>query len=142
MFTPWSMSTLWADAKSMSTQSQRECQCVCLSGRRSPQRANLRKLNRGSGARGARPAAADSAAPPRTDSASRASSPTRSTSPSPSRTTAVQASPRRPSAFSPYQQQQQSLQYRTAQKVGGVCWPHWLFRVATKISMSISLTFA
>lgn len=97
-----------------------------VSPHRSQQRTNLRKLNRagGSGApRGARPAPADSAAPPRTASPSveRASSPTRSSSPShgpsPSQTTAVQASPRRPSAFSPYQQQQQSLQYRTAQKV-------------------------
>lgn len=86
---------------------------------RSPQRTNLRKLNR-NGGRGARPVAVETSAPPRTPSASveRASSPTRSNSPSPSQTTAVQASPRRPGAFSPYhQQQQQSLQYRTAQKL-------------------------
>ncbi|XP_034254060.1 mucin-1 isoform X2 [Thrips palmi] len=81
--------------------------------------------------------AAETSAPPRTASPSGASSPasgpsgaaavavergahspTRSSSPNPAQTTAVQASPRRPNAFSPYQQQQQqSVQYRTAQKL-------------------------
>ncbi|XP_026286651.1 mucin-7 isoform X2 [Frankliniella occidentalis] len=102
---------------------------------RSPQgRANMRKLNRPAASLGAskQVASADTSAPPRTASlspsatpaapverraAASASSPTRSSSPNPSQTTAVQASPRRPNAFSPYQQQQQSIQYRTAQKL-------------------------
>ncbi|KAK3912763.1 Tumor protein p53-inducible nuclear protein 1 [Frankliniella fusca] len=111
---------------------------------RSPQghaavRPNVRKLNRPAAAaqvtgKQAAAAAADTSAPPRTASSSSSpstspdasverrasaatSSPTRSSSPNPAQTTAVQASPRRPTAFSPYQQQQQSIQYRTAQKL-------------------------
>lgn len=100
---------------------------------RAPQRvataSSLRRC-RPAAKQGSKQAAAEASAPTTTATASSPSaaaspavergahSPTRSSSPNSAQTTAVQASPRRPSAFSPYQQQQQqSVQYRTAQKL-------------------------